>query len=80
MDNKFIEALTEWQKEGKRSVEIKIGGVCNEGKTTVWCFDYKLIAGKYAKNISEIPVPGELEKMVMIEAKARLKSLEGNSE
>ncbi len=55
---RFLAALIRWQKQGRRSIDIKIPPLWmhEEGAvTTIWCYDYDLKEGNYATRISEIP-------------------------
>ncbi len=62
MDIKFVEALIEWTKQGSRCVDIKYDNYIHKDEFTVkvWCYDYVIMAGKYASCIKEIPTNEEL--------------------
>ena len=47
-------ALSKWQSEGKRSVEVKIDSLRSED-IVIWAYDYNYQNGFHIKNISDLP-------------------------
>ena len=48
-----INGFINWQKQGRRSVDIKIGNSVN-GEVKIWCWDYDLQTGQYVSTPEEI--------------------------
>ena len=53
-----LEALREWQQQGRRTVKIEMGSIYDNGQVSVWVYDYDLSIGQLIKSVDEI----DLEK------------------
>lgn len=53
-----LATLREWVKggDGKRTVEIKIGQICDSSFLNIWAYDYELQDGQFVKYASEIDI------------------------
>jgi hypothetical protein len=64
---RFLDALKKWQAAESRSVQIKIESDIFDSKPepglSIWCFDYKVMEGKYVSKITEIPTTKQLLAM-----------------
>ena len=80
LTQEFINALLDWQEQGRRSVKIEIEEksmrIFKDRPVRVFCYDYDLMEGDTAKSIEGIPSSEYLKKKSMESKRAELEKLE----
>lgn len=60
-----LKEFQDWAKEGRRSVQIEI----DRGTTTVWVYDYDLMAGQLVGSFNEVNIEREVKERELAEFK-----------
>lgn len=68
----FVAALINWQKDGRREVDIKM---TFDEPTSIWCYDFELMSGAFVNCIESIPNPDTLREKVKQRLLSELKAL-----
>ena len=73
-----LNQFKEWVKEGKRTIEIKLGEINDPEHISVWAYDYKYAVGRFVTDVSELnPEQWYREKLEaqLLEATSKLEEL-----
>jgi len=71
-----IAKLIEWQKDGRRCVDIKIDNIAQlvweDRPTRIWCYDYDVQEGASIQELSELPTTAMLKRQAVTAMEEKL--------